>query len=73
MESLREVSWTPYCFYVDVIDRGIRVDPECKLLVNADDSTILFSHKDPDADVIADKLGKFLKSCSSWLIDVTTS
>ena len=63
MESLNQVSWSPYGFYVYVIDRIISVDPECKLLLYPDDSTILFSHKDPDADV--DKLGKFLESCSS--------
>ena len=39
----------------------------CKLLLYADDSTILFSHKDPDQ--IANKLGKVLESCSEWLVD----
>ena len=57
----------PYCVYVYVIDRIISEDPECKRLLYADDSTILISHK--DADVIEDKLGKFLESCSSWLVD----
>lgn len=38
-----------------------------KRLLYADDSTILFSYKDPD--VIAIKLGKVLESCSSWLVD----
>ena len=57
VESLKEVSCIPYCFYVYVIDRIISVDPGCKLLLYADESTILFSHK--DADVIVDMLGKF--------------
>ena len=45
----------------------ISIYPECKLLLYADDRDILFSYKDPD--VIADKLGKVLESCSSWLVD----
>ena len=47
------------------------IDPDCKLLLYADDSTILFSHKDPDQ--IANKLGKVLESCSEWLVDNTLS
>ena len=43
------------------------IDSDCKLLLYADDSTILFSHSDPDQ--IANKLGKVLKSCSDWLVD----
>ena len=45
----------------------ISIDPDCKLLLYADDSTILFSRKDPDQ--IANKLGKVLESCSEWLVD----
>ena len=45
----------------------ISIDPDCKLLLYADDSTILFSHKDPDQ--IAHKVGKVLESCSDWLVD----
>ena len=45
----------------------ISIDPDCKLLLYADDSTILFSHK--DAAVISRKLGKVLESCSAWLVD----
>ena len=48
-------------------DMVISIDPDCKLLLYADDSTILFSHKDPDQ--IAYKLGKVLESCSDWLVD----
>ena len=45
----------------------VSVDPECKLLLYADDSTNLFSHTDPD--FISKKLGKVLESCSRWLVD----
>ena len=45
----------------------ISIDPDCKLLLYADDSTIMFSHKDPDQR--AHKLGKVLESCSDWLVD----
>ena len=44
----------------------ISVDPDCKRLLFADNSTILFARKDPD--VIAEKLEKILESCSSWLV-----
>ena len=40
----------------------ISIDPDCKLLIYANDSTILFSLSDPDQ--IANKLGKILESCS---------
>ena len=45
----------------------ISVDPDCKLLLYADDSTILFSHRDQDQ--FASKLSKVLESCSDWLVD----
>ena len=45
----------------------ISVDSDCKLLLYADDSTILFSHKDPN--VVALKLGCILDSCNKWLVD----
>jgi hypothetical protein len=32
-----------------------------------DDSTIIFSYKDPE--IISQKLGKELESCSNWLVD----
>lgn len=57
----------PLLFLCYVNDMVISIDPDCKLLLYADDSTILFSHKDPDQ--IADKLGKVLESCSDWLVD----
>ena len=46
---------------------SISIQSDCKLLLYADDSTIIFSHKDPD--VISQKLGKELESCSHWLVD----
>ena len=57
----------PLLFLCYVNDMVISVDPDCKLLLYADDSTILFSHRDPDQ--IASKLSKVLKSCSEWLVD----
>lgn len=46
---------------------SISISSDCKLLLYADDSTILFSNSNPD--VISEKLGKELLSCSQWLID----
>ena len=57
----------PLLFLCYVNDMVISIDPGCKLLLYADDSTIMFSHKDPDQ--IAHKLGKVLESCSDWLVD----
>ena len=45
----------------------IRIDPDCKLLLYADDSNILFSHSDPDQN--ANKLGKVIESCLDWQVD----
>ena len=45
----------------------ISIDPDCKLLIYANDSTILFSLSDPDQ--IANKLGKVLESGSDWRVD----
>ena len=47
----------------------ISIDPDCKLLLYADDSTILFSLK--DAAVISSKLGKVLELVQLGLL--TTS
>ena len=57
----------PLLFLGNVNNMMISIDPDCKLLLYADDSTILFSHKDPD--LIANTLGKVLESCSEWLVD----
>ena len=57
----------PLLFLCYVNDMVTSIDSDCKLLLYANDSTILFSHKDPK--VISEKLGKVLESCSSWLVD----
>ena len=57
----------PLLFLCYVNDMVISIDPDCKLLLYADDSSILFSHRNPDQ--IANKLGKVLESCSDWLVD----
>ena len=57
----------PLLFLCYVNDMATSIDADCKLLLYADDSTVLFSHTDPDQ--IAIKLGKVLESCSEWLID----
>ena len=46
---------------------SISISKDCKVLLYADDTTILFSHRNPD--FISQKLGKELESCSNWLID----
>ena len=38
----------PLLFLCYVNDMVISIDPDCKLLLYANDSAILFSHKDPD-------------------------
>ena len=45
----------------------LSISPESKWLLYADDSVILYSHKDPK--VISEKLGLELEMCSKWLID----
>ena len=55
----------PLLFLCHVNDMPISVD--CKLLLYADDSTLLVSNKDPK--VVADKLSHELESCRQRLID----
>ena len=57
----------PLLFLIYVNDMSMSIDNDCKLILYADDSAILFPHKNPD--VISNKLGKVLESCSSWLVD----
>ena len=57
----------PLLFLCYVNDMVISVDPECKLMLYADDSAILFSHRDPN--YISSKLGHVLESCNEWLVD----
>ena len=46
---------------------GISISKSCKLILYADDSAILYSHKDPS--IISSVLGKELENCSKWLVD----
>ena len=46
---------------------SISISEKCKLVLYADDSAILFSHKDPG--VIRNVLGTELENCNKWLID----
>ena len=57
----------PLLFLCYVNDMSLSISSDCKLMLYADDSAILFSHK--DVNVISDRLGKELRSCSNWLID----
>ena len=57
----------PLLFLCYVNDMVTSISDDCKLILYADDSTILFSHKDPD--YISQKLGHVLESCSEWLVD----
>lgn len=57
----------PLLFLCYVNDMSISISKKCKLILYADDSTILFSHKDPD--VISSVLGNELENCSKWLVD----
>ncbi len=43
------------------------VSVKCKLLLYADDSVLLMSHKDPKAT--SDTLSQELESCNEWLVD----
>ena len=42
-------------------------EADCKLILYADDSAILFAHKDPK--IISKKISKVMELCSEWLID----
>ena len=57
----------PLLFLCYVNDMTIGISKDTKLLLYADDSAIIFSHKNPD--VIARKLGSELENCSKWLVD----
>ena len=57
----------PKLFLWYVNDIVISIDPDCKLLLYADDNTILFTQSEPDQ--IVNKLGKILESCTDWLVD----
>ena len=57
----------PLLFLCYINDMELSISSECKLLLYADDSAILYSNKDPQ--VISDKLGLELEMCSKWLVD----
>ena len=57
----------PLLFLTYVNDMSISIDTDCKLILYADDSAILYTHRDPK--IISSKLGKVLEQCSDWLID----
>jgi hypothetical protein len=63
--KLKVVQYLLFLCYVN--DMRISIDQECKLILYADDSAILFAHKNPS--IIFQKLGQTLESCSSWLVD----
>ena len=52
----------PLLFLCYVNDMGTSIDADCKLILYADDSAILLSHRDPET--ISMKLGTALESCS---------
>ena len=57
----------PLLFLCYVNDMSISISESCKLILYADDSAILYSHKNPD--VISQVLGSEIENCSKWLID----
>ena len=57
----------PLLFLCYINDMELSISPDSKLLLYADDSAILYSHRDPK--VISEKLGFELEMCSKWLID----
>ena len=57
----------PLLFLIYVNVTHVSIDSDCKVLLYADDSCILFSHRDPE--VICSKLSKMLKQCHDWLVD----
>ena len=57
----------PLLFLAYVNDMQTSISSFCKLILYADYSAILFSHKDPSH--IRQVLGKELENCSKWLID----
>ena len=57
----------PLLFLIYVNDVTTSIDSNCKVLLYADDTAILFSHKDPC--FISKKLSDMLESCHEWLVD----
>ena len=57
----------PSLFLCYVNDMFTSVSADCKLILYADDSAILFSHKNPD--LISQKMSEVMETCSCWLVD----
>ena len=57
----------PRLFLCYINEMELSISSECKLLLYADDSAILYSNK--DSQIISDKLGLKLEMCSKWLVD----
>ena len=55
----------PLLFLIYIND--VRISLTCKLSLYADDSALLFSHRDPG--VIANHLSNELTTCKHWLVD----
>ena len=55
----------PVLFLIYTNDMKSAVD--CKLLLYADDSVLLVSHKDPK--FVSEKLGIEVQNCSDWFVD----
>ena len=45
----------------------MNISLSCKLSLYADDSALLFAHR--DSNVIADRLSNELSTCTRWLVD----
>ena len=57
----------PLLFLVYSNDIQCCIESNCKVLLYADDTAILYSHRDPR--VIGQKLSEMLNSCQEWLVD----
>ena len=57
----------PLLFLCYENDMVISVSADCKLILYADDSAIMFAHK--NHEVISQKLSNVMESCSNWLVD----
>ena len=57
----------PLLFLCYVNDMVTIVSADCKLILYADDSAIMFAHK--NHEVISQKLSNVMESCSNWLVD----
>ena len=57
----------PLLFLIYVNNMQIDIESDCKVLLYADDTAILFSDK--NTRVISQKLSGMLKSCHEWLVD----